>query len=247
MRFASGGRTCDAETKPFVIQQTETERAEPEARCKESTSSYRDVVRAKIVLLASQGLGNDRIAAQLGLPRQIASKWRQRFCLRRVPRRCAATTSAAWQASSAPAVAIAAGASVCLTTCASSPKASHCNDRLRVSSLEQLHDLFDRNPIGLVLIGMPGMEKRLAHYPQLYSRVGFVHAFRPLHANEIRQLLAAHCHEMGLALPADGASDPDCIAAIICIAAGNFRLIHRLRSQVLVIDAAREGSVIGAA
>ena len=134
-------------------------------------------------------------------------------------------------------------------------------DRLRVSSLEQLRDLFDRNPTGLVLLGMPGMEKRLARYPQLYSRVGFVHAFRPLRANEIRQLLAAHCHEMGLDLPADGVSDPDCVAAIIRITAGNFRLIHRLLSQVerilrvnglsavtpAVIDAAREGLVIGAA
>src|SRR5215831_16970944 len=70
---------------PFVVQLTEMERAEVEARCKEYTSPYRDVVRAKIVLLASQGLGNDRIAAQLGLPRQIASKWRQRFCIQRVP------------------------------------------------------------------------------------------------------------------------------------------------------------------
>jgi hypothetical protein len=42
-------------------------------------------MRAKIVLLASQGLGNDRIAAELGLPRQIASKWRQRFCIQRLP------------------------------------------------------------------------------------------------------------------------------------------------------------------
>jgi hypothetical protein len=33
---------------------------------------------AMIVLLATQGGSNDRIAAQLGLPRQIASEWRQK-------------------------------------------------------------------------------------------------------------------------------------------------------------------------
>ena len=69
---------------PFVIRLTKQERAELEARCKEYTSPHRNVVRAKIVLLASQGLGNDRIAAQLGMPRQIASKWRQQFCIDRL-------------------------------------------------------------------------------------------------------------------------------------------------------------------
>ena len=68
-----------------MIRLTEQERAELEARCKEYTSPHRDVVRAKIVLLASQGFGNDRIAARLGMPRQIASKWRQRFWSHRLP------------------------------------------------------------------------------------------------------------------------------------------------------------------
>jgi len=134
-------------------------------------------------------------------------------------------------------------------------------DRLRVSSLEQLRDLFDRGEIGLVLIGMPGMEKRLARYPQLYSRVGFVHAFRPLRAKEIRHLLATHWTELGIALPSRGIEDPEAVAAVIRISGGNFRLIHRLLSQVerilrvnglstvtpAVVDAAREGLVIGAA
>lgn len=75
---------------PFVIDLTKSERAELEARSKDYTSPYRDVMRAKIMLLAShmllasQGLGNDRIAARLNMPRQIVSKWRQRFYFQRL-------------------------------------------------------------------------------------------------------------------------------------------------------------------
>jgi len=64
---------------PYVIRLTKGERAELLARSREYTSPYREVVRAKIVLLASQGLGNARIADHLRTPRQIVSKWRRRF------------------------------------------------------------------------------------------------------------------------------------------------------------------------
>jgi len=37
------------------------------------------VIRAKMILLASQGLSNDQIANGLSVPRQIVSKWRKRF------------------------------------------------------------------------------------------------------------------------------------------------------------------------
>jgi transposase len=37
------------------------------------------VIRAKIALLAADGLGNDKIAGRLDTRREIVSKWRKRF------------------------------------------------------------------------------------------------------------------------------------------------------------------------
>src|SRR4029453_13952257 len=67
-------------------------------------------------------------------------------------------------------------------------------DRFKTASLEQVRDIFDQSELGLVLIGMPGLEKRLSPYPQFYSRVGFVHAFRPLRARDVRALLQGQWH-----------------------------------------------------
>ena len=76
-------------------------------------------------------------------------------------------------------------------------------DRLKVAGLEQVRDVYDRANfsfgVGLVLIGLPGIKKRLARYPQLYSRVGFVHRYRPLGEEELRFVLTHKWAELGLA------------------------------------------------
>ncbi len=64
---------------PYVISLSEKERKKLEVQARKYTSSYRDVVRARIVLYAAEGLHNDEIAARLDTPRQIVSKWRKRF------------------------------------------------------------------------------------------------------------------------------------------------------------------------
>lgn len=70
---------------PFRIDLTREERRELAARARKYTSPYRDVIRAKLVLLAAEGLSNDVIAARLDTPRQIISKWRKRFFDQRLP------------------------------------------------------------------------------------------------------------------------------------------------------------------
>lgn len=72
-------------SSPFHITLTPDERRELDRRARKYTSPYRDVIRAKIVLLAAEGLANDIIASHLDTPRQIVSKWRKRFCLERLP------------------------------------------------------------------------------------------------------------------------------------------------------------------
>jgi len=64
---------------PYIIQLTQHEREIIEAIARKYTSPYRDVIRAKIVLLAAQNYDNDEIASRLDTPRQIVSKWRKRY------------------------------------------------------------------------------------------------------------------------------------------------------------------------
>ena len=70
---------------PFSIVLSKEERTMLETQVRQYTSPYCDVIRAKIVLLAAEGLSNDVIAARLDTPRQIVSKWRKRFALARLP------------------------------------------------------------------------------------------------------------------------------------------------------------------
>jgi len=70
---------------PYVIQLSQNERSELQRRAAQYTAPYRDVVRARIVLMAADGLQNKDIAERLSLPVQIVTKWRKRFHQDRLP------------------------------------------------------------------------------------------------------------------------------------------------------------------
>jgi len=64
---------------PFPIVLSPAEESELVRIARKYTSPYYYVVRAKIILMAAQGLDNKSIGKKLSLPRQIVSKWRKRF------------------------------------------------------------------------------------------------------------------------------------------------------------------------
>ena len=132
-------------------------------------------------------------------------------------------------------------------------------DRLKTAGLEQLRDFFDRRDLGLILIGMPGFDRQLARYPQLYSRIGFAHQYKPLDVDDLPLVLTNYWDQLGLPLDPDDTNDFETVSAVVRITGGNFRLIERLMTQVArvmeinqldtldpdVIHAARQMLVVG--
>ena len=117
-------------------------------------------------------------------------------------------------------------------------------DRLSPQSLEHLRDRFDRRALGLLLIGMPGIDKRLSRYPQLYSRIGFAHQYRPLGDDELAFVLTRHWRKLGLTLDLTDFTDAQAVAAVGRITRGNFRLVHRLFVQIKRVLKINELAVI---
>ncbi|MCG6881096.1 MAG: helix-turn-helix domain-containing protein [Deltaproteobacteria bacterium] len=64
---------------PYTIKLDEEEKHQLQSIARKYTSPYYEVMRAKAILLAAEGLENKQIGQQLQMPRQVISKWRKRF------------------------------------------------------------------------------------------------------------------------------------------------------------------------
>ena len=64
---------------PFRIELSPDESAELIRRSAKYTLPYFEVVRAKMILMAADGMDNDQIAVRLNTRREVVSQWRKRF------------------------------------------------------------------------------------------------------------------------------------------------------------------------
>lgn len=69
---------------PYIILLSADEARELSRRACKYTLPYFEVIRAKMILLAAQGLDNDEIALRLNVRREVVSMWRKRFFEKRL-------------------------------------------------------------------------------------------------------------------------------------------------------------------
>lgn len=104
-------------------------------------------------------------------------------------------------------------------------------ERLKPQAFELIRELYDKGGTTFIFIGMPGIDKIIERYPQLYSRVGFVHQFKNLGKNEVEFLINKHFSKLGVNIDQADFGDQEAVSTIIRMTNGNFRLINRLLKQ----------------
>ena len=133
-------------------------------------------------------------------------------------------------------------------------------DRLKTAGLEQVRDLYDRRHIGLVLIGMPGLQKASGAVSAAVRARRVRPPVPPLGGAELRNVIRCPSQQLGLGLELHDGTDASVLSTIVRITGGNFRLVERLFAQIRrvaqinevttltpeLVAAAQESLVIGA-
>ncbi|PEJ29306.1 ATP-binding protein [Peribacillus butanolivorans] len=105
-------------------------------------------------------------------------------------------------------------------------------DRLKLPGIEVLRELFDDTDIGIVMIGMPRMQRKLSRYPQLYSRIGFSHEYKMLGEDELHFILENRLKEISNYKGMGQFESYEAMRELIRVTRGNFRILDRMLAQI---------------
>jgi DNA polymerase III delta subunit len=107
-------------------------------------------------------------------------------------------------------------------------------DRCSHISLEVLRDLFDRYPVGSVLLSRTDRIRHLLNHHPVAERAGVLHEFCALGDSDARLFITQQVHSLGLSL------EEQALEAFIQKTRGNFRKIYLVLAH-LDYMAARHG------
>jgi DNA transposition AAA+ family ATPase len=99
-------------------------------------------------------------------------------------------------------------------------------DRCSHISLEVLRDLFDRYPVGLVLLSRTDRIRHLLNHHPVAERAGVLHEFCALGDSDARLFITQQVHSLGLSL------EEQALEAFIQKTRGNFRKIYLLLAHL---------------
>lgn len=133
------------------------------------------------------------------------------------------------------------------------------SERLKPEAFELIREVYDSGKANFIFIGMPGIEKTMSRFPQLYSRIGFVHQFKNMGNQELKFILEKHLSKLNYSCKDDDYNDQEVISTVLRITNGNFRLVDRVIKQAIrimkvncmttitkeIIEAARSCLLIG--
>ena len=108
-------------------------------------------------------------------------------------------------------------------------------ERLRPEAFELVREMYDSGRTNFIFIGMPGIEKTMSRFPQLCSRIGFVHQFKNMGSQELKFILENHLEKLNYTFKDDDYNDQEVISTILRITNGNFRLVDRVIKQAIRI------------
>lgn len=109
------------------------------------------------------------------------------------------------------------------------------SERLKAETFELIREIYDSDKANFIFIGMPSIEKIMARFPQLHSRIGFVHQFKNMGNQELKFILENHLSKLNYNCKDDDYNDQEVISTILRITNGNFRLVDRVIKQSMRI------------
>jgi DNA transposition AAA+ family ATPase len=98
--------------------------------------------------------------------------------------------------------------------------------RLSLRCLEAIADISEKQKIGIVLIGMPGFDRKIRSFEQVHNLVGFYHTFNTPRTEELAAILEARWQNQNIQI------DQAAVEALEKVTSSNIRKLININAEM---------------